>query len=154
MYSSSLFHSDVIAKGMAMEPENIVAETLVPLNCSKVDFKAVLLLYDCTLKPVLRLHCFSFTKYLGAFEWQDWNRLFGFREHVTMMCSAWSPKLLTPLASSEHISGGDHDLFSSQGLLSHRVYDQQLWSDHPAFPILVDVEDIMEQSTCGKDDLH
>lgn len=45
---------------------------------------------------------------------------------------AWSPKPRTPLAVSEHVqSGADHDFPVRLSIL--RVYDQQLWWDHPAF---------------------
>lgn len=86
-----------------------------------------------SLESVLRLHCFSPTRHLLAFKWRGWNHLFGLAERETMTCLAWSPKPLTPLAGSEHVHSGADGDFPAR-LSSLRVYDQQLWSDHPAFP--------------------
>lgn len=93
------------------------------------------LLYDYLLKSVLRLYCFS----PQNIPWLSSGR-------VGITCSdlqnmQWWPGLskpLTPFWLALNTSAQKQTMAQTfqTGLQSHRVYAQQLWSDHPAFPIL------------------
>lgn len=75
---------------MAKEPENTFAKTLVSLSYSKVDLEAAV--FTVGLLTEICTQCFSSTKCPVTFKKQGWNHIFGLPEHMTMTCSAWSPK--------------------------------------------------------------
>lgn len=60
--------TDIPAKGMAKEPKNVFAETLVPLNCSKADLKASLFTVALLTEIYAQTSLFLFPKIIRGFQ--------------------------------------------------------------------------------------